>query len=382
MNPQILNSVYGYYKVGNQYYINRTEAVYNATARKQSVEWHFHSDVYGTIDWSTRPPGTLDDLYRDRAQQLRDKYDYIILLFSGGMDSWAVLEAFLNNGIHIDEIVTRWPRAERKFVKLSLNREQINMGSEYEFAVHPVLKYVEKHCPNTKITMDDFSECFHTELTEADFAKTNGYQFLANFFKYSRSTESELEQVRHNRSIGLVSGSEKIHIRSKDNNLYAFFTDQSNGGDNNPNRQMEFFYWSVDAPLIPVLQAHCIKDFLIEQQKINPEKLKLMIEDWRTIYQQVCYPRYSIDTFQVKKQFGSRVWQSDAWTYQYSPEYYQSWKWLTDQYFNNIDEQYLTRLNEVPTAPKGSNNMIVGLNLFNSPLYLIESNTNLPDFKR
>jgi hypothetical protein len=107
-----------------------------------------------------------------------------------------------------------------------------------------------------------------------------------------------------------------------------------------------------------------------------------MIEDWRTIYQQVCYPRYSIDTFQVKKQFGSRVWQSDAWTYQYSPEYYQSWKWLTDQYFNNIDEQYLTRLNEVPTAPKGSNNMIVGLNLFNSPLYLIESNTNLPDFKR
>jgi hypothetical protein len=381
-NP-LQNSVYGYYQVGNQFYMNKAEALFNATKNNQPATWHFHEDVYSSIDWTKRPDGTLEEMYKERAQRLRDKYDYLILLFSGGMDSWTVLDTFLKNNIHIDEIVTRWPRAERKFVKLSKNPEQINMGSEYELTVYPVLKYVEKNFPKIKITVDDFSECFNTELTEKDFLTSNAFHHMPTFFKYNRSTDAELEQVKLNKSIGLVTGAEKIHMISKNNNLYAFFTDQSNGSDSNPNRKVEFFYWSIDAPLIPVLQSHYLSEFLIEKNAVNPaEIIPTYLNRWRRVYQQCCYPNYNMDTFQVKKQFGSLVWQSDAWTYKYNPAYYHSWKWVTNQYFDHIDEQYITRLNNALNSKPDSPNMIVGLNLFNSPLYLVKENAGIPDFKR
>jgi hypothetical protein len=395
MHNPIPSSIYGYYQVGNQYYLNKTEAVYNASKNKQTAEWHFHEDIFSKLDWSKRPTGTLQDLYLERARQLRDKYDYLILLFSGGMDSWTALDTFLSNNIHIDEIVTRWQRAERKYVDASLNPEQINMGSEFEYAVLPVLEYVQKHFPKIKVTIDDFSDSLEGELTESEFLKSTSWQHQPTSFKYSRSTETELEMVRQNKSIGLVTGAEKIHVAVQDNNFYAFFTDQSNGSDLNPSRKVEFFYWSPDAPHIPVLQAHCIKDYLKEEKQINAE-VPSLLEDWRQVYARVCYPRFNIDTFQTYKQFGSLVWQNDWWIQKYNPTYYQSWRYITKQYFAGIDDQYKSKINVPNQQPpdvkysRGSPynktasgvELTVGLYLFNSPFYLIESATNLPNFRR
>jgi hypothetical protein len=101
-----LNHIRGYYEVGDKIYFNKIEAVRAASQTKQQLVWHFHDDVFGKFDWSIRPQGTLRDLYRERAQQIRDKYDYIIIYFSGGADSWTVLNSFLANGIHVDEVFT------------------------------------------------------------------------------------------------------------------------------------------------------------------------------------------------------------------------------------------------------------------------------------
>jgi hypothetical protein len=370
MNPQILNSVYGYYQVGNQHYLNKTEAVYNATKNNQPLKWYFHEEVFGKINWSQRPAGTLEDLYRERAQQIRDNYDHVIVMFSGGMDSWTVLHSFLSNNIHIDEVYTSWPRAERKFKKLSKDLDQSNIGSEYEFAVMPVLKHIEKNYPNTNIFMNDFSDDLQSELTEADFLKINNYQNMPSFFKYSKYTEKELEALKQNKRVAIVTGAEKTHVAVENGNFYAFFTDQSNGSDS-VGRNIEFFYWSPEFPLIPVLQAHCLKDFLKDDLKANPTKIPGR-DNFKYTYQQVCYPEYNIETFQAKKQFGTLYWPSDAWIKEYNPTYYKSWQWVTGQYFNDIDSVYLA-------TNKADD--VIGIKLLNSPYYLIEPNTDLPDFK-
>jgi len=66
----------------------------------------FHvSPNLDNADWSIEPTRPLQEMYRLRAQQIRDTYDYVVLYFSGGSDSITALNAFVKNNIHIDEIV-------------------------------------------------------------------------------------------------------------------------------------------------------------------------------------------------------------------------------------------------------------------------------------
>ena len=61
-------------------------------------EWNSQINVISRKD--------IDELYRQRAHQLRDKYDYVVLWFSGGADSNNVLNSFIDNDIKIDEVVS------------------------------------------------------------------------------------------------------------------------------------------------------------------------------------------------------------------------------------------------------------------------------------
>lgn len=371
LNQLIRNYPHGYYSVGDQLYVNKTEAVYNATISSKPLEWHFHDHVFSNLDWSARPAGTLADMYRERAQQIRDKYDHVIVYFSGGMDSWQVLDSFLSNGIHIDEIVTRWLRAERKFYDVSTSTDQSNMGSEYEYAVLPVLEHIRKNYPSINIVDDDFSECLEGEITEADFNGCNNWQNMPAYFKYTRRTAKELEMEKKNKSVGVVIGADKIHVSVTDGNFYAHFTDQSTGSDLDPRRKLEMFYWTPDFPLLPVLQAHYLKDAIKEKRLLDPN-FAVKKSMFKNLYQEVCYPKFNIDTFQVKKPHGTLFWKNDYWIYKYNPRYYESWRWITKQYYEHIDEQYLNRLD---------NNLVAGIKIVDSPRYLLETSTNLPNFK-
>jgi len=60
---------------------------------------------FETARWDVEPDHTIQELHRQRAEQIRQSYDYVILYFSGGADSITVLNSFINNNIPIDEIV-------------------------------------------------------------------------------------------------------------------------------------------------------------------------------------------------------------------------------------------------------------------------------------
>ena len=97
---------FGYYTVGDFRSYSKFEAASVHEKTSKPLLWNFNRVTYDCYDWTQEPPESLNELYRIRAQQIREKYDYLVLWFSGGADSTNVLDAFLKNNIKLDDVAT------------------------------------------------------------------------------------------------------------------------------------------------------------------------------------------------------------------------------------------------------------------------------------
>ena len=86
---------FGFYQVGNFKTYSKFDASAVSEKTNQALKWNFNDEAYHSVDWEKEPPESLSELYRKRAQQLREKYDYLVLWFSGGADSTNILDSFL-----------------------------------------------------------------------------------------------------------------------------------------------------------------------------------------------------------------------------------------------------------------------------------------------
>jgi hypothetical protein len=155
----IENYPQGYWQVGDQKFINKYQALVHATKTNNYIHFRYFDDVWQNFDRSLIGKYSLKELYKQRAQQLRDSYDYLILYFSGGADSYNVLRSFLDNGIHLDEICVKWAKdVIDKDVYLPNTEEvtALNYLSEWDFAIKPVLEEVAQKHPNIKIEIVDW----------------------------------------------------------------------------------------------------------------------------------------------------------------------------------------------------------------------------------
>ncbi len=328
---------YGIYQVGTKKFLNKTDALVEASRTGQELTWNFHDDVYSKYDWSQRPAGDLRDFYRQRAQQIRDQYDYVVVHFSGGADSWTVLHSFLSNGIHVDEVYSRWAFAEKKYKDYDhTNTEEVNLFSEYEFAALPVLKDVEKRFPQTKIYIDDYSEDYEKDVGENTLKHGNAYLNLGVFYRFSRKSPWETQAAEKGQRVAVVYGLDKIRYCVQEGVVYAYFDDRVAGTDHDPARNIEPFYWTPHMPEIPIVQAHEMKMFY----EANPDLADELNRFKRSTYTQVCYPDYNPDTFQVNKPMGTEIWKSALWIYKHNPRHVDSWQWSVGQFTDNIDSRF------------------------------------------
>ena len=99
----------GYYRVGGKTYTSKFEALLIASNTNQKITFHYYDEVWDYTINSFNPDNiNLLEMYKERAQQIRDKYDYLVLHFSGGSDSVTALQAFIHNGIKLDEVYVKW----------------------------------------------------------------------------------------------------------------------------------------------------------------------------------------------------------------------------------------------------------------------------------
>ena len=146
----------GYYVVNGKAYFNKLEAILDAQKTSAKVSWNFHQDIFEKVNWQVEPEPSLDDFYRMRAQQIRDKYDYVIVRVSGGADSTNVIKSFLNNGIRVDEIIADVPLSGLNNWEYTKSTSSANTVSESKYVQFPLLNEIKTSHPDIKISINDY----------------------------------------------------------------------------------------------------------------------------------------------------------------------------------------------------------------------------------
>lgn len=257
----------GYYVVNNKIYTDKIQAILDAQKTSADLTWHFFQDIFSKVQWNIEPELSLPEFYRIRAQQIRDKYDYVIVRVSGGADSTNAIWSFLNNGIHVDEIITDVPTSGLNQFKW--NNKDTSVGntlSEIKYVTYPLLDEIRSKSPNTKITINDiFQDVLN--ITPEDWVG-NWSEFInpvdrgAGLQKFSHL----VKLAEQGKKIGIVWGVDKPQLRyNLDRTVTVSIVDRIvNLGSKNPfdkpypNVDRVLFYYTPDLPEMMVKQCHVI----------------------------------------------------------------------------------------------------------------------------
>lgn len=153
---------FGFYRVGNECFYSKLDAVHHSMATGEEVTWDFNNELFESLDWTVEPKESIKELYRQRAQQIRDRYDYVVILFSGGCDSTCVLDSFIDNGIHVDEVWHLHTLDGHKG-----NMHAFMTAETFHLAIPHALEKL-KDCPDTRFTLCDNSDWERQNLRDPE----------------------------------------------------------------------------------------------------------------------------------------------------------------------------------------------------------------------
>jgi hypothetical protein len=275
---------HGYYIAGNYKTYSKFEALEYAHRNKTTVKWIFNEDSFSKHPWHINTHKNIKDLYKERAEQIRNKYDYIILLYSGGADSFTVANSFIENKIHIDEIVTFHTH------QIDKTWDNYNNKEIKEVAIPQVKKWLDV-LPHTKHRLFDLSSIitsmYNIDNNKFDFIyKCNsslGPHKLA--LSYLGDVPDWRKIIDSGRTICFVHGCDKPPVRydNINNKYYLQFVDLIDGASRGPAIQLanqkeendELFFWSPDATELLTRQAHIVVDYLRNPPRCDLDSIYL-----------------------------------------------------------------------------------------------------------
>jgi hypothetical protein len=253
-------------------------AMYYCTLNNtRDLKFVLDGDIFGALDWTKEPQTDLYELYKQRAQQLRDKYDYVILRWSGGADSTNMVQAFLQNDIRPDEIQTCTMEAPGYAPKDGMHVEQREN-------FHLIKNDVERL--GVKMTTVNTADFYEHGFDDPD------WQFTASSPRTnSLSKFLHMYNMNHYKSIALkytnpvvVDGLEKPQITNIDGEMVAYFIDNqqmittfTQNYDINDTAfgiKKERFYVSGDLPELTLKQTHIVADYM-QTRKDMKRRLEL-----------------------------------------------------------------------------------------------------------
>lgn len=265
----------GYYLVNGKQYFNKIEAVLEAQKTLADITWNFHKDSFDKIDWTVEPNFSLDMMYKMRAQQIRDEYDYVVVTCSGGADSTNVIKSFLNNGIHIDEIVAGAPMSGLNNWNWNDSDSSVeNTISETKYALFPLLNEIKTNFPNIKINIHDyFEDILNLETDKWIYDCLDWVNPVVN-------SKASLDKFKHlvnlaesGKRIAVVWGIDKPILRYGENgDLYSLISDLAINNAHLPfkrpysNVDRILFYWTPDFPQLLVKQSHVVAKFIHQKE--------------------------------------------------------------------------------------------------------------------
>jgi len=357
---------HGFFEVGEEKFYSKLDAIKHSMATGQEVAWNFNNEVFSKQDWTAEPEKDIRTMYRERAQAIRDQFDYVVIMFSGGADSTTVLDSFINNGIHIDEIyLQHWAKG--------LGGEDQFMASEIFQAALP---YLEQKLPadsETLVTVNDISDLMLSCIQDSDL-RQRSYRECNNIHNLGQihvhyDLENRFERWHKVRQQGkkicFVWGEAKPHI---DYDIdaqkhYFYFEDhyahapQPRDQENpDPLVHHEQFYDDPDHPELKIKQCHLLlktlsqiryrTDIFVDFEKdksvpiIGPRGFDiktaraLHVNTWfndkkwwldRNAINCTIYPDWNFLTYHEDKQGGRLIHPSYKWMQKQAPNETKNW---------------------------------------------------------
>ena len=268
---------FGFYQVGNYKTYSKVEAIEMHRRTGIHPHWNFNEFEFSNYNWTVEPTETLEELYARRAQQIRETYDHVVIFYSGGADSGNIVDSFVNNNIHFDEIATYAYWAADPDPDNYFNSEQLKVS-------YPRIKQLQDQGIKFKHREIDLSNI------AADLLENNHYRFDRVYYGSSRWGISHLARgyirdhvtdyqklIEQGKKIAFVWGCDKPRLYKENNRYCIKFIDIIDGGIsartqliNREGEYDELFYWAPEAADIVCKQAHVLKRFF-EKYKIYKE---------------------------------------------------------------------------------------------------------------
>lgn len=332
--PSLTERLYkwGTYRVGQKLFFNKAQAILEAQRTNTWVEFDYHDDIYSKANLNQEPQQDLWEIYRQRAQQLREKYDYLVLSYSSGCDSTTILHSFLYNNIKLDEIFCYGPFSTLQG-RRSTEVEAISANNyrEIDLVALPYLRELSKTY-KFKLTLHDWTNDMVNGFKDKDWIYKEVRSRLAPS-TYARNRlhhgRDHLNLIDKGKRTAFIHGIDKPRIIVKDGAWYFSFLDIMLDMGVGPGgiatgavwEDDEFFYWTPDMPEIVIKQAHVIKNYIDTHPEARPYVENAHMAEWNTPYadhyynlvKRLIYPTYNHNTWQTKKPTSSTYTDHDYW---------------------------------------------------------------------
>ena len=154
---------------------------------------------------------TLQDLYCRKLKTLRNKFNKIVLAYSGGTDSHTILDIAIKNKIYIDEVFIEFPGVMELTKDKTVNREHI-------LALSFAKKHLRKDIGNIKVI--NWAKQDYDYLDVENWWKDSRY-YQHNKIKVRPCWAVFASEYYKNLDGVVITGHEKPGIRFK-NNKFSF----------------------------------------------------------------------------------------------------------------------------------------------------------------
>lgn len=320
-NPKKL----GYYQVGSVETFSKIEAIELQMRTGHFPTWNFNKETFQRINWFDEPKESLWNLYKQKARQIRQSYDYVVIMYSGGSDTDNILKAWLEEGCRLDEIATM------KAIDVNyehLKAEKTDWNTEGDIVVVPTIQKLRQQGYKFKFRVIDA-----VDYTKRFLEKySSEYMYYSNCcFSPNNIAKSNLREIipdyiniiNSGKKLCFLWGSDKPQIEFKEGDgWYIKFLDMIDNcispyTQNNYNLGWydELFYWQPDLPELLVKQAHTVKNFCQKidepsfyQNTASPYGKNSRIKKWLSMdgIKKVIYPKWDDNIYVAGKNWGIR----------------------------------------------------------------------------
>ena len=248
------------YLVNGKSFNNIYLALYESFKTRLEIKFYCYDHEYDQHDWTIEPETSFDQLMSEFAWRLRNRYERLILLWSGGTDSHTIYNIFRTNQIPIDEIIVKVDKGSKTYPEANfiwMNRN-----------------HWDKKTIITKL--DEFDNDFRImDIKNEDWVWSNkGHMIKHGMNPIGDAVRFHCEKNHAGHNWRAISGYEKSRLIYENNKWHA----RQLNVVLEPCMGYDYFTHFFLEPTIAIKQSHLVKKAVKKQ--IQFTKQPLYDKDW------------------------------------------------------------------------------------------------------